>query len=218
MSSAIELLAEDLGDNPRQRELARHLRHQLARLTQTMESMLGFARRPRVVLRAVSVNTAIEKTLFIVDNQIRKLGADITVERDLSDQLPDSFADPQQLEQALLNIALNAVQAMADRGGTLTASSYARGDRIVVEIADTGAGIPHHVRARIFEPYFTTKESGTGLGLAMTARIIAEHGGSIDYDCPPAGGTVFRISLQTASNPRRRLTETPPPTRTGAAA
>ena len=70
--------------------------------------------------------------------------------------------------------------------------------RIIVEVADTGPGIPERLRANIFKPFFTTKREGNGLGLAISARIVAEHGGHIGYRCPPGGGTVFAVTLQPA--------------------
>jgi C4-dicarboxylate-specific signal transduction histidine kinase len=69
---------------------------------------------------------------------------------------------------------------------------------VIVEIEDTGPGIPSDLRAQVFKPFFTTKREGNGLGLAISARIVAEHGGHIGYRCPPGGGTVFTITLQQA--------------------
>jgi signal transduction histidine kinase len=111
--------------------------------------------------------------------------------------LPRVLGDPSQLEQVLLNLCLNASQAMAG-GGTLTVRSFAEERRVTVEVQDTGPGIPDDVRPHIFKPFFTTKTEGNGLGLAISARIIAEHGGNIAYRCPPGGGTVFTITLNQA--------------------
>ena len=113
------------------------------------------------------------------------------------------LADPSQLEQVFLNICLNACQAMvAQGGGALTVRSRPGDGNVVVEICDTGPGIPADLRAQIFKPFFTTKREGNGLGLAISARIVAEHGGHIGYRCPPEGGTVFTVTLQQARAPR----------------
>jgi two-component system NtrC family sensor kinase len=74
-------------------------------------------------------------------------------------------------------------------------------------VEDTGPGIPADLRGSIFKPFFTTKREGNGLGLAISARIVAEHGGHIGYRCPPEGGTIFTITLQQARNPAPRATE-----------
>ena len=123
-----------------------------------------------------------------------------------SAELPGVLADSAQLEQVFLNICLNAVQAMAPNGGTLTVKTAARDDDVEVEISDTGPGIPLEVQPNLFKPFFTTKHGGNGLGLAISARILAEHGGQIDYRCPPSGGTTFVISLRHRAEalPRER--------------
>jgi hypothetical protein len=82
--------------------------------------------------------------------------------------------------------------------GRLTVRSLAGEGHVVVEIEDTGPGIPSDLRAQIFKPFFTTKREGNGLGLAISARIVAEHGGHIGYRCPPDGGTIFTVTLKEA--------------------
>jgi C4-dicarboxylate-specific signal transduction histidine kinase len=90
---------------------------------------------------------------------------------------------------------------MAGNGRLVVRASAADG-RVAVEIADTGPGISPEVRPHVFKPFFTTKREGNGLGLAISARIVAEHGGHIGYRCPPEGGTVFTITLQQARGER----------------
>ena len=109
--------------------------------------------------------------------------------------LPPLHGDPGQIEQVLLNICLNALQAMNGAGGTLTVTSFVRDAFVVVQIADTGPGIPLEVRPHIFTPFFTTRREGNGLGLATSARIVVEHRGQLEFDCPPEGGTLFSLSL-----------------------
>jgi signal transduction histidine kinase len=143
-----------------------------------------------------------EKVLFLVRQQ-RRLAA-VHVESDLG-EIPHVLADPSQLEQVFLNICLNACQAMGPAGGRLTVRSRATEGRVVVDVEDTGPGIPENVRPNLFKPFFTTKREGNGLGLAISARIVAEHGGNIGYRCPPGGGTIFTVALQ----PSRTLPERP---------
>jgi signal transduction histidine kinase len=193
LSGALELLAEDLSENPRQAEVVGEMRHQVARLTHTMESLLSFARPPRARLRDTDLNATLDNVLFLVRQQ-RRLAA-IHVESDLG-QVPHVLADPNQLEQVFLNLCLNACQAMGPAGGRLTVRSRLTEGRVTVDVEDTGPGIPEHVRPNLFKPFFTTKREGNGLGLAISARIVAEHGGNIGYRCPAGGGTVFTIALQ----------------------
>jgi signal transduction histidine kinase len=192
LSGALELLAEDLQRDPRQAEIIDEMRHQVKRLTHTMESLLSFARPARARLRSTDVNGTIEKVLFLIRQQAR---GGVEVHQQLGADLPTVLADPFQLEQVFLNLCLNACQAMRD-GGRLTVTSRLGEGHVIVEIADTGPGIPADLRAQVFKPFFTTKREGNGLGLAISARILAEHGGHIGFRCPPDGGTTFTVTLQ----------------------
>jgi len=194
LSGALELLAEDLSGNPRQAEVVGEMRHQVSRLTHTMESLLSFARPPKARLRSTDVNATLEKVLFLIRQQRRNVTLDIQAE--LEPGVPAVLADPSQLEQVFLNICLNACQAMDGKSGKLTVRSRLADGRVSVEVEDSGPGIPETVRPNLFKPFFTTKREGNGLGLAISARIVTEHGGHIGYRCPASGGTVFTVSLQ----------------------
>jgi len=117
--------------------------------------------------------------------------------RDADEELPPVPLDARLVRQAVLNVAINAVQAMP-RGGRLRVKLRREPDAALLEIEDSGAGIPEEVRHRIFEPFFTTKASGTGLGLAVVKRIVDGHGGEIAVSSPPGGGTVFAIRFPLA--------------------
>jgi C4-dicarboxylate-specific signal transduction histidine kinase len=143
--------------------------------------------------------------LFLVRQQCR--GTPVEIRPELGEGLPQVVADPSQLEQVFLNLCINAVQAMGGQVGALTLRSRAGDGQVLVEVEDTGPGIPADLRGSIFKPFFTTKREGNGLGLAISARIVAEHGGHIGYRCPPEGGTIFTITLQQARSPAPRATE-----------
>jgi signal transduction histidine kinase len=195
LSGALELLAEDLAGNPRQAEVISEMRHQVDRLTHTMESLLSFARPPKAHLRSTDVNATLEKVLFLIRQQCRD--GTVAVGSELAEGLPKVLADANQLEQVLLNLCLNGYQAMLPGGGgTLTVRTRPGEGNVAVDIADSGPGIPPDLRAQVFKPFFTTKREGNGLGLAISARIVAEHGGHIGYRCPPEGGTIFTVTLQ----------------------
>ena len=203
LSGALELLAEDLASSPRHSEVVGEMRHQVSRLANTMESLLSFARPPRALLRTTDVHAALEKMLFLVVQQRR--GATV-LSTELGKDLPPVLADPSQLEQVLLNICLNACQAMGGQGKLVVRTFEADG-AVTIEIEDDGPGIPVDVRPHVFKPFFTTKREGNGLGLAISARIVAEHGGHIGYRCPPAGGTIFAVTLQRAALGTGRASE-----------
>ena len=128
----------------------------------------------------------------------------IALKLDAPAKLPDMLVDADRFGQALLNVCLNAIDAMPD-GGTLTiaVSKYSR-KRICLEVRDTGTGIAPEALAHIFEPYFTTKGHGTGLGLATVHKIVEAHGGEVSVTSrlrtpERAGGTVFRFLLPIAA-------------------
>ena len=128
--------------------------------------------------------------------------AAIRMERDISPELPLLNVDEQKLQQVLLNIYKNGVEAMPS-GGTLTAKAYPEARNVVIEIGDTGVGIPNDLD--IFEPFTTTKDKGTGLGLMIVRQIVAAHGGSISYRSKQGEGTTFRIVLPcSAKNTEQR--------------
>jgi two-component system, NtrC family, sensor histidine kinase HydH len=103
--------------------------------------------------------------------------------------------DPKLIKQALLNLMINALHAMNERGGELILSLTASPGEAIVQVTDTGVGIPAEVADKIFKAYYSTKAGGTGLGLAMTRRIVEEHGGKISVESEPGKGSVFSIRL-----------------------
>jgi PAS domain S-box-containing protein len=161
-----------------------------------IRELLEFSRQTRNLKQPLNVNNKISRTLFLLENQA--IFQNIAVEKDLQPSLPLVLADSQQLNHMLMNIILNAVQAM-DEKGRLTVKSYlaAEDDNVCIEISDTGPGIPEVIIPQIFEPFFTTKEEGkgTGLGLSLVYSIVENHGGNISVKSKPEEGTTFIIDL-----------------------
>ena len=116
----------------------------------------------------------------------------VTVEQP-APELPQISLDAAKFEQVLLNLIVNALAAMPD-GGVLTVRTAVADQELRIGISDTGQGIPDEFRSRVFEPYFTTKSEGTGMGLALSEKIVAEHGGNIEFRTSTEG-TVFEIVL-----------------------
>src|SRR6202042_2286398 len=120
-----------------------------------------------------------------------------TVDLHVAPDLPATLYDEAQLRQALLNLLRNAREAMPG-GGPIDVSVTAEGMSVVVNVDDRGGGVPEAIRARVFDPFFSTKGEGTGLGLAITRHIVASHGGSVPCQARDGGGTRFRLTLPTA--------------------
>jgi two-component system NtrC family sensor kinase len=116
------------------------------------------------------------------------------------------MGDHFQMEQLFLNLVLNAIKAMSDEGGTLTLRARAARGKVVVEVEDTGVGIPEDIRERIFDPFFTTRTvgKGTGLGLTVSDSIVAAHAGVIEVQSIVGEGTVFRVILPSAKTGKIR--------------
>ena len=171
------------------------LKDAVHRISDLVAAVRSYSQLDRASRQRTDVRDGLESTLTMLGH---KLKGGVTVVREYADLPPiDAYAG--ELNQVWTNVIDNAVDAM-EGAGTLTVRTRAEGDRVVVEIADTGSGMPPEVIARAFEPFFTTKDvgKGTGLGLDIARRIVVErHAGLIDIDSPgPEGkGTVIRVSL-----------------------
>ena len=169
------------------------------RAAKIVRNLLVFAGSRRLVRRRTSINATVSRVLSLRAPAFR--GANIEVVRRHSDALPRVKADPLLLQQALLNIVLNAEHAIGPNGGRIETTTFVRQDDdvpyAVIQIRDTGPGIPPAAMPRLFEPFYTTKEvgKGTGLGLAITYGIIQEHGGEVSAANHPDGGAVFTVQL-----------------------
>jgi signal transduction histidine kinase len=191
----LQLMEEDLAQLPgAQRSLARlgTLKKEAERLRQTLDDFLRFAGRIELRLEPVSINSLVEDLIDFIHPQAQ--ASRIRVHPALAAEDPQCRLDSNLFKQALLNLLLNAVQAMPD-GGELIVRTIAAKDRVVLYVSDTGIGIPRENLPHIFDAYFTTKKGGTGLGLPTTRRVIEEHNGHITVQSDPGHGTSFRIEL-----------------------
>jgi two-component system, sporulation sensor kinase E len=158
-------------------------------------------------LRPASLNDVVAETLELLGPELDNRG--LTVRRELARRLAEVPMDAAQLKQVLVNLVKNALQAMT-KGGVLTLSTGENSDGVWVAVADTGGGIPSDQLSRIFEPFYTTKKRGTGLGLMIVQRIVREHGGRIDVESQVGKGTTFRVWLPSHER-RPRLLGAPQP-------
>jgi signal transduction histidine kinase len=181
---------------------------QTARITRIIQRLLDFTRRKvgTAVPAEVNLNDIAQSTIELLSGQLTN--ARVKVRFDRSGQPARVAGDSDRLQQVLINLLLNAVQAMPDGGGLVVETGAVRRTRpglegsaeqdfVSIAVADTGVGIPADIKDKIFDPFYTTKEShgGTGLGLAVVSGIVKEHDGWIDVEDVKPSGTVFRVFL-----------------------
>jgi PAS domain S-box-containing protein len=191
-----KLVMEDYDLDPAALEDLQRVLRDAERCRDTVKELLEFTRQTRHLMQPHDINRAINRTLFLLENQ--SLFHNIRIEKDLDPHLPPVHGDIQQLNHMFMNIILNAAQAMEGSGRlALRTRLLPAGDRVQVEISDTGPGIPEGILPRIFDPFFTTKEEGkgTGLGLSLVYGIVENHGGRIKASNQSGGGAVFTIDL-----------------------
>ena len=178
------------------RESARTLLGEISNLKTIVGRFSEFSRMPQPHLKAVQVNELLRGVAQLFQAQLQAPGrAAIVCTLELEENMPLISADPELLHRAISNLVLNAMDAMPS-GGTLTLRSRSRDGRAVMEVADTGSGLTPEECARIFTPYYTSKQHGTGLGLAIVQSVISDHGGTISVQSEPGRGTTFVIELQ----------------------
>ncbi len=191
---AMELLRREGELLPFQVEMAEKIELEVERLKTLTGGLLSFSSGREGHPRLLNLNDLIDDVLRLVRFELQRQA--VCLETEFA-ELPLIPADPGKLKQVVINLVMNAVQAMHGTG-TIRLRTVPRGrNSVALVVSDTGPGIPEEYRERIFTPFFTTKPEGegTGLGLYICRNIIKEHGGEIAVECPPAGGTVFTIRL-----------------------
>ncbi len=197
---SMEFLAQDSSLSEGDREVLTKVIDEVRRIEVLLRGLLNFAKPPVPHFAPAKVNNIIDicimfsvKTKSLPSSNNTK---EVKVLKNFDDNIPTIMADQLQLQQVLMNLLLNAIDAMPG-GGTLTLNTACSIDKrsIKIEIADSGEGISEKEMNKIFQPFFTTKSKGTGMGLAITRRIIEEHGGSISVSSEYGRGTTFTIVL-----------------------
>lgn len=198
LTAQAELLEETAPDE-RTKERARKILNPAARCARIIRTFLALARHREIEKTNVSVAELVGEIVEIMEYQLHADGIRLDVEMD--DGLPSIWGDGSQLSQALINIVVNAQQALSteegDRVITLSTTAIPGRDVVEISVADTGPGVPPSVQNRIFEPFFTTKVEGkgTGLGLSYCVTVAESHGGTVRVDDTPAGGTIITLAL-----------------------
>jgi len=201
--TTVQFVASKLRAGDSRRDDLQDVLKELDRIEQIITDLLLFARPQAGRPVPTDLREIAEKVL---DNVARRLeDASIEVERDLDEDLPEVTVDPDMAQQVVLNLVINAIQAMPE-GGTLKVGAGLRRTRykkayVDVVVVDSGSGIPDEVKEKIFDPFFTTRSMGTGLGLSISLQIAREHGGNLTARNLAQGGAAFRFSLPALLTP-----------------
>jgi two-component system nitrogen regulation sensor histidine kinase GlnL len=202
--AAAQLLEREPAFPPGLREFTGVIIREVDRLNRLVDDLLTFAGRRPPAMAACDLNHLVDEALRLEESRVQ--AAQVAVARQYDPAVPPVAGEADRLLQVFLNLVRNGTEAMQGPGGELTVRT--RFERLstqcggrpagVVEIADTGPGIPAEVRGRLFTPFFTTKDGGTGLGLPISLRIVEEHGGALEVQSEAGRGTTFRVSLPLA--------------------
>jgi signal transduction histidine kinase len=195
-----QLLPERMEDEEFRNYFLKVASGEIDRLTTLINELLGFARPSEPNLQGEDVNAIIEKIEFLIVTEARK--KNITISKDFMANLPSVNVDAEQIKQVLLNILLNAIQAIPGEGKVWIETRVVQVLReeaterfVQIEVRDNGVGISKENLDRVFDPFFSTRPDGSGLGLAISYQIIHEHGGFIDLESEVGKGTSFRVNL-----------------------
>jgi two-component system NtrC family sensor kinase len=191
-----DMLMKEIGGNQQWRQDLEEIISQTLRCKQIVARLLEFSRQSLDERVVFDVNEIIGHCVTLLQHQ--SLFHNVEIIQELESDLPQILGNPGELEQVFTNLLINGADAMEGKGKiTIISRSEPEAKKVLLEFSDTGPGIPLEIRGKIFEPFFTTKPVGvgTGLGLSVVYGVIQRHSGSIETECPPAGGTTFIIRL-----------------------
>ncbi len=190
-------LERNLTLTPAQKDDLEVISEEIRHIDTILGNFLEFSRPPKLEFRQVSPSDVVDTTLQLLKHRLESYQTKVIVDR--KEKLPETPVDADQLKEVLVNIMINACEAMGDKGEIRVTEKQGihdpYGKVITIRIADTGPGIPLKIQEKIFEPFFSSKEEGSGLGLSIARRIIEDHGGKIYMESVGERGTVFVILL-----------------------
>jgi len=190
-----ELLEEELEQSSKEaKELLAAIHREVDRLTAITEEYLAFARMPKPKPAPEAINPMVGALAAFVREDLAAKQVKLDVELGTGD--PIALVDAAQLRQCLINLVRNATEALSAKGGgKVILRTRSSGDRVFIEVEDNGVGIAPDVVPRMFDPFFSTKEGGSGLGLALTQQIVKDHGGDLAVQSTVGKGTTFTVSV-----------------------
>ena len=178
---------------------------EIQRLDRVVKTLVDFTRPIDLKLAETDLHSLVEDVVVLASPEAERLG--VHIERISTAETLPVKADADLLKQALLNVVINGIQAMPE-GGALNIHLGRDNAGAQVQVQDQGQGISPEVRDKIFNLYFTTKEKGSGIGLAMTYRVMQLHNGSVDFLSEPGQGATFRLRLPLSESPEESARET----------
>lgn len=197
VKGAMEIVSAEIPQDHPKRRFVDIIDKELARIERIVGDFLGFSRPRDPVLAPDQINSVIHSVLELSGKNMDKNG--IVLKTDFDESIPVAFIDSNQIKQVALNLILNGIDSM-DEGGTLEITTRKAGDEIVIKVADTGKGIPPGEAERLFEPFYTNKSNGTGLGLPISKQIIERHGGTLTIgDRDGGSGAMAEIRIPIRS-------------------
>jgi two-component system, NtrC family, sensor histidine kinase HydH len=192
IEGAADILDQPQTSDQMRREFIGIIRKETRRLNGLLGNLLDFARPRRPEFQEVDVERLIDSVTALVEHTAGRTG--VRIVKRIAEPLPAIELDPEQLKQVILNLTINAMQAMPE-GGEIEITAGRTASDLVLSVRDQGKGIPPGDLEKIFDPFYTTKESGTGLGLAVAHQIVTGHGGRIEARPNPEGGMTFQVVL-----------------------
>jgi signal transduction histidine kinase len=192
IDGAVNVLANPQSPDDLQEEFRGILRKECRRLGGLLTELLHFATPRTPNLQRISVEACVQEVVMLARSSITTPGVEIQIL--VPDDLPLVECDEEQMRQVLMNLVMNGLQA-TPVGGRVTVRARLEGSLLALVVSDNGPGVPDNLKDRVFDPFFTTRESGTGLGLAVVQQIVKQHGGTIDVDGDVSGGASFTVRI-----------------------
>ncbi len=191
----LERLLERGMDQEKAQDILNHIQSASNKIESVVKRVIDFSRPSRPHFIVGNLNKPIEDAISLSAVTLRKSG--ISLDKKLQENLPKCTLDQHLMEEVILNLITNAVEALSITDGErkMEVNSFSEGDAIFVRIADSGPGIPLDLREQVFDPFFSTKDRGTGIGLSLSHRIVADHGGSLSVSSSKWGGAEFLLEI-----------------------
>ncbi len=199
IDGAANLIESEHTPETMRKDSLRIIRKEVQRLNRLLTGLLDFARPRRPEFQVVDAEKLIEPIVGLADHTAERKG--ITLVKRIDSPAPAFECDPEQMKQVLLNLTINAVQSM-DSPGEVVISARREGASVIIAVRDRGAGIGEEDLDKIFNPFFTTKESGTGLGLSVVHQIVTQHKGTVTAERNPEGGMTFSVAVPLSQGGR----------------
>jgi signal transduction histidine kinase len=192
---ALEKLVDRPDSRPKVVQVIDQLQSASRKIESVIRKVMDFAKPGKPNFVHIQINRPVEDALNLTAVTMRKSG--IVIEKEFADNIPNCYADPHLIEEAVLNLINNAAEAMRkmDAGKKIAIRTGVTADHVFIKVSDSGPGVPMELKNKVFDPFFTTKNDGTGIGLSLCHRIVTDHKGVLSIDKGILGGAEFRLEI-----------------------